>query len=113
MTESKYTDEQIIEALRVRMPHDEICREAYDLIQRQAKALVQVEKIHGIVLNKLDKLEVDIEHSLNVERHNAINELTEAIIKDILPHYPDVSIRLAFEICENAKALKKKEIKLF
>lgn len=30
-----YTDEQIIEALEIRMPHDALCREAYDLIQRQ------------------------------------------------------------------------------
>lgn len=112
MTESKYTNEQIIEALEVRMPHDRVCREAYCLIHRQAKALGEVEKIHGIALKKLEKLEVDIEHSLNAERHNAINELTEAIIKDILPHYPDVSIRVAFEICEKAKALKTKEIKL-
>lgn len=34
MTAMEYTDEQIIEALEVRMPHDRICREAYDLINR-------------------------------------------------------------------------------
>ena len=34
MTECKYTNEQIIEALEIRMPHDAVCREAYDLIQR-------------------------------------------------------------------------------
>ena len=34
MTECKYTNEQIIEALEIRMPFDALCREAYDLIQR-------------------------------------------------------------------------------
>ena len=34
MTEHKFTDEQIIEALEIRMPHDAICREAYGLIKR-------------------------------------------------------------------------------
>lgn len=34
MSERKYTHEQIIEALEIRMPHDVLCREAYDLIQR-------------------------------------------------------------------------------
>jgi hypothetical protein len=33
--EMTYTDKQIIKALEVRMPHDEVSREAYDLIQRQ------------------------------------------------------------------------------
>lgn len=34
MSERKYTNEQIIEALEIRMPHDALCREAYDLINR-------------------------------------------------------------------------------
>lgn len=34
MSERKYTNEQIIEALEIRMPHDAVCREAYDLINR-------------------------------------------------------------------------------
>ena len=34
MTDHKYTAEQIIEALEVRMHHDKVCREAYDLINR-------------------------------------------------------------------------------
>ena len=36
-----YTDKQIIEALEVRMPHDLLCREAYDLIQRQRAELAR------------------------------------------------------------------------
>ena len=31
---SQYTDEQIIEALEIRKTHDELCREAYELIKR-------------------------------------------------------------------------------
>jgi intergrase/recombinase len=41
MTEHKYTDEQIIEALEVRMPHDAVCKEAYDLIQRQKSEIAR------------------------------------------------------------------------
>lgn len=37
-----YTDKQIIEALEVRMPHDAICREAYDLIQRQRAEVASI-----------------------------------------------------------------------
>ena len=44
MSESKYTDEQIIEALQVRMPHDAICREAYDLIMRLKAELARNRK---------------------------------------------------------------------
>ena len=29
-----YTAEQIIEALKIRMPHDALCRAAYDLIMQ-------------------------------------------------------------------------------
>lgn len=36
-----YTDKQIIEALEVRMPHDVLCREAYDLIQRQRAEIAE------------------------------------------------------------------------
>lgn len=39
MADHKYTDEQIIEALEIRMPHDVVCREAYDLIKRQQAKL--------------------------------------------------------------------------
>jgi hypothetical protein len=31
----QYTEQQIIEALEIRMPHDEVCRESYDLIQQK------------------------------------------------------------------------------
>lgn len=36
-----YTDKQIIKALEVRMPHDEVSREAYDLIQRQRAEIAE------------------------------------------------------------------------
>lgn len=36
-----YTDKQIIEALEVRVPHDAVCREAYDLIQRQRAEIAE------------------------------------------------------------------------
>ena len=35
MTDHEYTTEQIIEALEIRMPHDRLCRAAYDLIMQQ------------------------------------------------------------------------------
>lgn len=35
-----YTEEQIMRALEIRMPHDEVCREAYDLI-RQKNAQIE------------------------------------------------------------------------
>ncbi len=35
MIDHEYTDKQIIEALEIRMPHDVICRAAYDLIMQQ------------------------------------------------------------------------------
>lgn len=37
-----YTDKQIIEALEIRMPHDALCREAYDLIQRQRTEIAEM-----------------------------------------------------------------------
>lgn len=45
MTERKFTDEQIIEALEVRMPHDAICCEAYDLINRQRAEIERLKKL--------------------------------------------------------------------
>lgn len=35
MIELEYTDKQTIEALEIRMPHDALCRAAYDLIMQQ------------------------------------------------------------------------------
>lgn len=51
MTEHKFTDEQIISALEVRMPHDAICREAYDLIKRQSEDIDRLIEInsHNVV----------------------------------------------------------------
>ena len=44
MSDSKYTDEQIIKALEARMPHDEVSREAYDLIKRQREEIKKLKR---------------------------------------------------------------------
>jgi hypothetical protein len=51
--EMTYTDKQIIKALEVRMPHDDVSREAYDLIQRQ-RAEVAREIFEDIQRNLMD-----------------------------------------------------------
>ena len=109
MTESKYTEEEIIKALEVRMHDDEVSREAYHLIHRQAKELYEFSKRNALVLKKLDKLEGSLKDTYRTIRSNSIAELANAIVKDVIPHYDDVSIRLTFEIVEKAKALRAKE----
>ena len=45
----KYAEEQIIWALEIRMPHDEVCREAYDLIQQKNAQIEHMEaEINGL-----------------------------------------------------------------
>lgn len=121
ITESKYTDEQIIEALEVRMPHDAICREAYDLIQRQADEIARQRETLDIIRENntkvqllMDELRVDIAEELVRTRQRAITEFAEEIIKDVLPKEDSIHfalyLRLQFAICEKAKALRNKEI---
>lgn len=121
MTENKYTYEQIIDALQVRMPHDEICREAYDLIQLQAKIIkIKSEMLETLFVNNekvidlVDQLRVDIGAELVKTRSNAIGEFAAEIIKEVLPHFDDGSnglvIRMSVAIVEKAKALRNKGI---
>ena len=45
----KYTEYQIIWALDVRTPHDEVCREAYDLIRQKDAQIEQMRaEINGL-----------------------------------------------------------------
>ena len=46
ITDCAYTDEQIISALEIRMPHDAICREALDLIKWQR---AEIERLKAMV----------------------------------------------------------------
>jgi hypothetical protein len=72
MTEHKFTDEQIIEAIEIRMPHDAICREAYYLINRY-KA-------------EIEDLEIKNEHLvcfLAEAREDAIKEFAERLKEKI------------------------------
>lgn len=46
ITDCAYTDEQIISALEIRMPHDAICREALDLIKRQRAEIERLKKYY-------------------------------------------------------------------
>lgn len=93
MTDHKFTEEQIIEALEIRMPHDAVCREAYDLINRQK---AEIEK-----LEKLDELaERSIEASTAV-----INDLRSevALLNDANTNLQDLYQ------AEKSKVLKKQE----
>lgn len=57
----KYTEENIMWALDVCMPHEEVCREAYDLIQQknaQIEHLTAENKRLQNLLNDLTKDEV-------------------------------------------------------
>ena len=52
-TDHKFTEEQIMEALEIRMPHDAVCREAYDLINRQK---AEIEEQHQAIINALKRM---------------------------------------------------------
>ena len=81
MTDKKFTDEQIIEALEIRMPHDVICREAYDLINRQKAEIerIQKERRWGITLFELEAIE---KHA----RNKAIKEFAERLKEKMYPY---------------------------
>lgn len=85
MTERKFTDEQIIEALEVRMPHDAICREAYDLIMRQRAEIERLEAIidaaeeHFAPLPFKNKFDEYIEKS----KAKAIKEFAERVKENL------------------------------
>ena len=51
----KYTEEQIMRALEIRMPHDEVCREAYDLIQQKNE---QIRNLKAELEGKIDLYEI-------------------------------------------------------
>lgn len=123
MTDNKYTDEEIIDALEVMVPHNEVCREVYDLILRQKSTIAKQEATLDKVRENntrakqiLDNLRDDIDAELRKTRNDAIGEFAKEIIYDVLPHFDDGSnglvIRMSFEICEKAKALINKETKL-
>lgn len=60
MTERKFTDEEVIEALECRMPHDKVCIEAYDLINRQKAEIDILVRKHDTLLDEIAEKDAEI-----------------------------------------------------
>lgn len=114
MTESKYTDEQIIEALEVSMPHDEVYREAYNIIHRQAEELGRLQETNKLVIQLLDKLRVEMDMDLKRARSDAIGEFARELINEVVPQfnncYDGFAIRMTAAIYDKAIELRNNEI---
>lgn len=118
MTECVYTDEQIIDALEVRMPHDEVCRAAYDLIKKlkaeieQLKMnLAQCENGYSLELHnarfEIERLQAEIKH---LEGHReadikAVQSMKAALDEKRYYSPQDVRKMTPKEIHENYSAI--------
>ena len=107
MTERKFTDEEVIKALECRMPHDKVCIEAYDLINRKNAEIDILIRKHDTLLDEIaekdaeiDELEAEnrgfsicldnvIKTTLEIES-KTIKEFAEIIVSD----YPEMKYYL-------------------
>lgn len=100
-----------MKSLECRMPHDEVCTAAYDLINELKK---ENEKLNALCteqneeLRRLQRVTANLINILQTKTE-AIKEFVKEIINNILPKYlygkEETALRIGFAISERAKEM--------